>query len=542
MNTTDVLEADYLVLGGGTAGCVLAARLSESGEHSVILVEAGGSAQSERFRVPGAAAFNLGNPRFDWCYQTPPDPTINGRQFDWSAGKVLGGGSSVNGLVYIRGLPSDFERWDVQCGGASGWCYKDILPFFLQAETFCDRSADYLGREGPQKVSNPPRPHVLLDAFLRAGAEAGYPITDLNGPQPEGIGPADSSQLRGRRASTYECYLKPALSRPNLRVLTDTEVERVLLDGKRAVGAQARRKGSPLRLSAHREVLTAAGAIGSPALLLKSGIGPAAELGKAGVACRHELPGVGGNLQEHSGSGVAKYVNVATLNSQRGPFSGLKLLLDYYLRRTGPLASPIVQGMGFIRTREHLDHPDVQLHFLPFGYVIQPHSRSAMTAFQPRHNAMMLTVTLCKPRARGRVRLGDGPGGVLVDHQMFGDEEDVQTLVRGLKVAESFYQQPALKPHVVGELSPERTPESDRDWDSYLRAISNIGYHFCGTCRMGVQGDADAVVDTALRVKGIAGLRVVDASIMPEVTSGNTSATVIAIAEKAAAMILAGDC
>lgn len=533
MNTNN--NFDYIIVGGGSAGCVIAARLSENEKNRIVLLEAGGSSDGERFQVPGAIAFNLGKPNIDWCYQTPPDPTINDRQFDWSAGKVLGGGSAINGLVYIRGTPQDFEKWQYQVDGKIDWSYDALLPYFKKSESFLDRSEPYLGNAGPLGISSVRDPSPLREQFLQAGAEAGFPVTDLNGSEPEGFGSADSSQRNARRASTYISYIKPNLQRKNLTIITYADVKKLCLSEGRAQAVEFEVKGQQHKYYAKKEIIICAGAIGSPALLMRSGIGDPETLSKIGIETRHPLIGVGQNLQEHSGTGVAKFVNIPTLNSQMGPLSGLKHVWRYYRHRRGALSSPIVEAMAFVKTRADLKEPDIQLHFLPFGYILQPESRSAITAYQPKQNAMMITITLCKPKSRGVVSL-DKQDNIIIQHQLFSAPEDMDTLVEGAKLAERIYQQPSLAQHVTQACSPETSIIDDEGWRQYIRARANIAYHFCGSCRMG--NDSSAVVDDELRVHGVQNLRVVDASIMPIITSGNTNATVIAIAERAADLIL----
>lgn len=532
MNT---IQADYIIVGGGSAGCVLANRLSATGDRQVVLIEAGGKPESERFRVPGLMSLNIANPRFDWSYQTPPDASIDGRRFDWSAGRVLGGSSSLNGLVYIRGLPGDFDQWDASYGGNSGWSYAEIEAYFRKAEHFVDRRSESLGFDGPLSISSIRTPNALQSIFLEAAREAGYRITDLNGRDPQGFGCVDTLQLDGRRAGTYECYLKPALDRPNLTVLTHAEARRILIDEQIATGVEVLKGGEQLRVDARCEIIVAAGAIGSPALLLRSGIGNAQSLSEAGIQLRHHLPGVGENLQEHACAGIAKHVSVRTLNSQMGPLSGVRHLFDYYTRKTGVLASPVVQAIGFAKSAPELAQPDIQLHFLPFGYVIGPDSRSVLSAYKPKRDAMTISVTLCSPATRGSVRLSSPSAKPIVDHQLYADRADIEAMIRGLKIARTLYEQPSLARYVTDHCSPTAPITDDTQWEAHLRAHSTIGYHPSGSCKMG--SDSMAVVDCALRVHGLRGLRVADASIMPKVTSGNSNATVIAIAEKAAELI-----
>jgi len=530
-----VLQADYVVVGGGTAGCVLAARLSELEECSVVLLESGGKPSGERFRVPGAVPVNLGSRKYDWRFQSKKDASINNRQFDWSAGRVLGGGGSINGLVYLRGLPGDFDSWDQSLGRNSGWAYQDILPYFKKAERFTDRDEDYLGSDGQMVVNNIRDPHPLQRSFINAGIQAGYPATDINGPTPHGFGVVDSATDNGRRSSTYESYLKPALNRPNLSVICHAQVKKLLVKNGIVTGVEFEHSGVTTQISITTEVVLSAGAIGTPSILLKSGIGPEATLRNAGIELIAHIAGVGENLQEHVCSGIGKYINVKSLNSQMDPISGLTHIFNYYMKRKGPLSLPVVQAMGFVKTDDALEHPNIQLHLLPFAYIIQADSKSVMTALKPKKDAMMITVTLCKPESRGKLTIDKSSGDVVIDHQLFDSQNDIVTMRKGLQIAEAIFQQTALQSHVTGNCIPESTTLNDSEWESFIRSRSIIAYHYSGSCQMG--NGENAVVDSQLRVKGLTKLRIADASIMPTITSGNTNATTIAIAEKAADLI-----
>ena len=525
---------DYLIVGGGTAGCVLANRLSENSSVRVALIEAGGEATSPLVQLPVGFARLVAHPKFDWRYEQAPDPSIRGRRFVWSAGKLLGGSSSINGQVYIRGTRRDFDRWAEL--GAMGWSFDEVLPYFLRSEDWRGTPHSAHGQGGPLTVSPMRDFHPLCHNFLQACAQIGLPtLPDYHGGEMSGAFLTVGTQREGWRCSNEKAFLRPARSRTNLAVLTNAEVERIRFDnGRRAVGVRLRRGNETFDLDAAREVIISAGTIGSAGLLMRSGVGPGASLQVAGVSLVHELPGVGTNLQEHSAVGQNKFVNVSTLNAEMGPLGMLGHALRFAFGKKGALAAPAVQAMALARTRPDLAEPDVQLHFLPLSYDITPDTVSTASAAMPKQPTITINATLCQPQSRGQVELGKGLRPRIV-HQFLSDARDVDTLVRAQHLLHRFFATDAMRGLVIGDRTPDPIPNDDAGWADYVRWKVAPAYHPVGTCRMGT--DALAVVDPELRVHGIANLRVVDASVMPTVTSTNTSAPVIMIAEKAADLI-----
>jgi choline dehydrogenase len=528
-------SCDYLIIGGGTAGCVLANRLSEDAGVRVTLIEAGGEATSPLVQLPVGFARLVAHPRYDWRYEQAADDSIHGRRFVWSAGRLLGGSSSINGQVYIRGTRRDFDRWAEL--GAQGWSFDELLPYFRRSEDWHGDAHPAHGAGGPLTVSPMRDVHPLCQVFLAACGQIGLPtLADYHGGDMSGAFLSVGTQRQGWRCSTEKAFLRPARRRSNLRVLTHTEVQRLTFEGLRVSGVRARRRGEDIELRAAQEVIVCAGTIGSAALLLRSGLGPAADLQSAGINVVYELPGVGANLQEHAAVGQNKFVNAPTLNSEINLIGGLKMAARFLFGRKGAMSAPAVQAMALARTTPELDEPDVQLHFLPLSYDIEPNTVSTASAAMPKQPTITVNATLCRPHGRGRVTL-DADRKPRILHRFLGDERDVNTLVRAQHLLDRLFRTPAMQALVTADRSPAPIPCDEAGWIDYVRWKAAPAYHPVGTCRMG--SDAAAVTDPGLRVRGIDGLRVADASVMPTITSGNTNAAVIMIAEKAADLIRA---
>ncbi|MEM7132205.1 MAG: choline dehydrogenase [Chloroflexota bacterium] len=522
------MQVDYIVIGAGSAGCVLANRLSESGHHQVLVLEAGGADSKQEVSIP-AAFSKLFKSELDWNYETVPQPHANGRVLYWPRGKMIGGSSSMNAMIYQRGHPSTYDGWAAL--GNEEWGWDDMLPYFKKSQ-HQERSASTTmhGRGGPLTVSELRTPNPLSVAFVEAAAQAGYPRNgDFNDGDQEGFGLYQVTQTNGTRHSAARGYLHPALSRPNLHTEIHALVTRLLFDGKRCSGVQYTRNGQRYDATATKEVILCGGAINSPQLLLLSGIGPGAHLQEMGIEVLMNLPGVGQNLQDHLVVSLTYYckkpVSLARAES-------LGNLVRFLFFKRGMLTSNVGEAGGFLRLNPAATVPDLQYHFAPVFYVNHGFD-------SPQGHGFTIAPTLVAVKSRGTIKLrsvvpSDTP---LIDPNYLAHEEDMNVLLQGVRIGRTLAQQQAFEPYRGDEHMPGEAVQSDDELRDFIRQHTETLYHPTGTCKMGV--DPMAVVSTELRVHGIDGLRVVDASIMPEIVNANTNAPIIGIAERAADLILA---
>jgi choline dehydrogenase len=529
-----VTEAfDYVIVGAGSAGCVLADRLSADGRNSILLLEYGGSDRSIYIQMPSALSIPMNMPKYDWRYQTEPEPHLGGRRLHTPRGKVLGGSSSINGLVYVRGNALDYEHWEAQ--GATGWGYRQLLPYFRRAEQRAAGGDAYRGADGKLQTCYGPLSNPLYHAWLRAGREAGYPLTDdINGFQQEGFGRLDMTVGGGRRCSAANAYLRPALQRSNLAVHSHALATRIEFDGRRATGVRYRRGGAEHVVQARREVIVSGGPINSPQLLKLSGLGPRAELSRHGIQVVHELPGVGENLQDH----LEFYFQVAcrqpiTLYSQMTPYRKALIGLRWIVRKDGLGATNHFETGGFIRSRAGERYPDIQFHFLPMAVRYDGSSLAREHGFQAHVGPM-------RSGSRGWVRLAsaDALDKPKVLFNYMSQPDDWVQMRACLRLTREIFAQSAFAPYRGREIQPGADVQTDAQIDEFIRQNVESAYHASCSCRMGRVDDPMAVVDAQTRVIGIEALRVVDSSIMPSITNGNLNAPTIMLAEKAADLIL----
>jgi choline dehydrogenase-like flavoprotein len=524
---------DYIIVGAGSAGCVLANRLSENTAHRVCLIEAGPEDRNPLIHMPFGVLAIVRSTVLNWGFWTEPQPRLGNRKLYWPRGRMLGGSSSLNAQVYIRGHRTDYDDWENL--GNRGWGWKDLLPLFKSQEDNERGTSEFHGIGGPLRVSESRSHNEICAALVRAAQECGYPLNDdFNGPEQDGFGFYQVTQKDGRRWSSADAFLKPVLHRPNLSVVTDARVTRLLLEGRRVTGLQYCKANEDVELHVEREVILAGGVVNSPHLLLLSGIGPRDELEKHGIAVVHELPGVGCNLLDHLDIAL-----VSRSPSRRSYGLSFTLLLrffkglyDYFVRKTGMLTSNVAESGGFLRTQPGLTRPDIQIHFLPG--MVKEHGQSLVFG-----HGYTCHVCVLRPRSAGRIGLKsasplDDP---LIDPNYLASDEDLDTLVEGFEIVRRIVAARAFDPYRGEPLIPARLPATRDEAREMIRQHAETVYHPVGSCRMGT--DALAVVDPQLRVHGLQGLRVADASIMPTLIGGNTNATSIMIGEKAARMILA---
>jgi choline dehydrogenase-like flavoprotein len=525
---------DYVIVGGGSAGCVLAARLSEDPKVTVALLEAGPVDDSVLIHCPMGLALLAKNGAANWGFSTTPQPGLHGRRGYQPRGKVLGGSSSINAMIYIRGQREDYDHWAAQ--GNPGWGYDDVLPYFKRAEDNARGADKFHGSGGPLHVMDLTSPNALGPHFVKAGTQAGFAANpDFNGAQQEGVGMYQVTHKHGERHSAAKGYLTPHRSRPNLHVFTSAHASRILVEHQRATGVEFIQDGQARQVMARGEVLLCAGALQSPQLLMLSGIGPRAHLLEHGIAPVHDLPGVGQNLHDHLD--VVQVVDAPDLKESIGLSLGgalrtLRAIFEWRRQRTGMLTSNLAEAGGFIKSTPDQASPDLQFHFVVAKLV--NHGRTSVWG-----HGYSCHVCVLRPKSRGSVRLAssDPLAPPLIDPNFLGEREDVDLLIQGFRLMRKVLGQPALTA-LGGQESPaSAAAQSDREIEQFIRDNSDTIYHPVGTCRMG-NGPMD-VVDADLRVHGIAGLRVVDASVMPRITSGNTNAPTIMIAEKAADLIRA---
>lgn len=528
------MQADFVIIGAGSAGCVLANRLSEDPKNKVVLLEAGPADRNPWIHIPVGYFKTIHNPSVDWCYKTEPDPGLNGRSIEWPRGKVLGGSSSLNGLLYVRGQPQDYDRWAQM--GNRGWAWKDVLPLFKRSEKNERGADDYHGDQGNLSVSNMRIQRPITDAWVAAAQSAGYKFNpDYNGAEQEGVGFFQLTSRNGRRCSSAVAFLNPAKSRDNLQIVTRAQVDKIVIKDKRATGVTYTDKSNRTHtVTATKEIILSGGSINSPQLLMLSGLGEADQLKEHGIDVIADLPGVGKNLQDHLQARLVYKCNEPTLNDEVSSLFGqAKIGLKYLMFRSGPMTMAASLATGFMKTREDIETPDIQFH-------VQPLSAENPGKGADPFSAFTMSVCQLRPESKGEIRLTSANGRTYpkIIPRYLSTETDCRTIVEGVNIARRIARHAPLTSKISEEFRPHKDLPMD-DFDATLDwARSNTAsiYHPTGTCKMG--SDKMAVVDERLKVHGIEGLRVADCSIMPEIVSGNTNAPAIMIGEKASDLIL----
>ena len=524
---------DYVIVGSGSAGCVLAARLTEDERNSVLVLEHGGTDAGPLIQMPAALSYPMNMPRYDWGFVTDPEPHLGGRRLATPRGKVIGGSSSINGMVYVRGHACDFDGWEAL--GAAGWGYRHVLPYYRRLEHAHGGQAGWRGTDGPLHVTRGRMANPLYRRFVEAGEEAGYTTTeDYNGERQEGFGAMEMTVWRGRRWSAANAYLKPALQRSNLALRSRAHVRRVIMEGHRATGVEYEAGGAVRRVHARGEVILAASSINSPKLLMLSGIGPAAHLRDHGIEVVADRPGVGANLQDH----LEIYLQMrcrqpVTLYRHWNLLSKALIGARWLMFGSGLGATNHFESCGFIRSRAGVKYPDIQYHFLPFAVRYDGKSAVDGHGFQTHVGPM-------RSKSRGRVRLASPEPGAVpsILFNYMSHEEDWRNFRACIRLTREILAQPALADYAGEEIAPGEDIQSDEAIDEFVRGAVESAYHPCGTCRMGPADDSHAVVDPTCRVIGVDGLRVADSSIFPHITNGNLNGPSIMVGEKAADHIL----
>ena len=527
-----MMEADFVIIGAGSAGSALAYRLSEDGQHSVVVIEHGGSDIGPFIQMPAALSFPMNMSIYDWGFSTEPEPHLGGRVLATPRGKVIGGSSSINGMVYVRGHARDFDHWEEE--GAAGWGFKDVLPYFKKMEASDGGELGWRGTDGPLHVRRGPMRNPLFKAFIEAGNQAGFELTDdYNGSKQEGFGPMEQTIHNGRRWSAANAYLRPALKRKNVSLVNGL-ARRIVIENHRATGVEIEARGQIQVVKARREVIVAASSINSPKLLMLSGIGPAAHLAEHGIEVVADRPGVGQNLQDHLELYIQQEsIQPITLYSKLNLFSKALIGAQWLFFKSGLGASNHFEAAAFVRSRAGIDYPDIQYHFLPVAIRYDGKAAARMHGFQAHVGPM-------RSKSRGSVSLrsGEFKDKPLIRFNYMAHEEDWSDFRHCIRLTREIFAQPAFDPFRGAEIAPGADVQSDDEIDAYIREHVESAYHPCGTCRMGRADDERSVVDPECRVIGVDGLRVADSSIFPRITNGNLNAPSIMVGEKAADLIL----